>query len=188
MLTVSHWVSSVNNLGPGARTCIWFTGCSKVCDGCCSPELKCKEAGKEYAPLEMAVLVNSLLLISGDQGVTISGGDPLEQDIDDFCEFLSYLEADDILLYTGYTYKELMDSGIYERICNDVTAIICGRYIRSFDDGNPLIGSSNQELICSDHNCKGSYIEYMNLRKRQPEYYIRNNALVFTGLPVKEGD
>ena len=186
LLYVSHWIPSVTNLGPGSRTCIWFSGCSKDCEGCCSPELKQKSVGTAYAPDELAVIINSLLLITGDQGITISGGDPLEQDPDALCAFLSGLETEDILVYTGYTPEELAAAGTFEAVRNHAAALVCGRYVKALDDGNPLVGSQNQEIVYRSDRVRQRCEEYMRSHSRQAEYYVIDNTLYFTGLPKKE--
>ena len=80
------------------------------------------------------------------EGVTISGGEPLEQEAElmELLEFLRARGVRDILLYTGLTRKQL---GARARKLTKYATVVCGPYIREEDDGRALRGSSNQEFL-----------------------------------------
>jgi pyruvate formate lyase activating enzyme len=79
--------------GPGIRTTVFMKGCHLRCMWCHNPEglsfapeyvhgpNGVRLAGKEYAPAELAGLLNRQagILNSNDGGVTFSGGEPLAQ-------------------------------------------------------------------------------------------------------------
>ena len=66
----------VTTLGPGDRVAVWVQGCSRHCFGCMSPELQ-SEAGIDV-PVE--TIARSIAdVIPPNTGLTISGGEPLEQ-------------------------------------------------------------------------------------------------------------
>jgi pyruvate formate lyase activating enzyme len=79
--------------GPGIRTTVFMKGCRLRCMWCHNPEGLSFEpervlgpngtrlAGREYAPEDLAVLLNrqGAILRSGEGGVTFSGGEPLAQ-------------------------------------------------------------------------------------------------------------
>lgn len=181
---VSHIISDVENLGPGKRICVWFCGCSKNCPGCCSPELQTYSGSIEISPEKLAEIVNCKLAFTGNTGITLSGGDPLEQK--DIVAFLSLLNTRDVLVFTGYTYREILESNLYARIKEFVSAVKCGRYIRERDFGHPLMGSDNQEMIYSVPIYEKLFEDYIMSHSRETKRYLVNNKVFFTGLPKKE--
>jgi len=59
--------------GPGLRLAIWVQGCTIRCKGCCNPELFSARGGRDLS-------VEALLsLAEGCEGITLLGGEPLEQ-------------------------------------------------------------------------------------------------------------
>lgn len=180
---VSHVLTDVENLGPGKRVCVWFCGCSKNCRGCCSPELQSYDNAVKISPGELADIVNFKVAVSGASGITLSGGDPLEQE--EITEFLSLLNTRNVLIFTGYTYEEICRNGLYPQIKDYVAAVKCGRYIKESDEGHPLMGSSNQIIIYSSPIIEEQYRSYIMTHGRKINYYRLNNKQYFTGLPEK---
>ncbi|XEY13841.1 4Fe-4S cluster-binding domain-containing protein [Fervidobacterium thailandense] len=89
-------------------------------------------------------------------GLTISGGEPFEQ----FPELLHLLnlarcvEFRDILVYTGYTIKELEElfSEKFKLVKELVSAIVDGPYIQELKTDLIWKGSDNQQLHIFDSN------------------------------------
>ena len=180
-LYVSHILSDVKNLGPGKRRCVWFAGCSKNCPGCCSPELQILKNATQISTEELAEIVNFKVAMTGADGITFSGGDPLEQP--DIVDFLSQLYCPDILLFTGFDISELRDNGLLEQISEHVAVLKCGRYISEKDEGHPLMGSANQELLFLNPSLRELYETYIAEHERQLCYYRLNNMFYYSGLP-----
>lgn len=180
---VSHILTDVENLGPGKRVCVWFCGCSKNCKGCCSPELQSCINSVKISPEMLADIVNFKVAMTGASGITLSGGDPLEQE--EITVFLSQLNTRNILIFTGYTYKEICQNGLYSQIKEYVAAIKCGRYVRELDAGHPLMGSSNQIIIYSSPFFEEQFTSYIMTHGRDVKYYRLNDKKYFTGLPGK---
>lgn len=179
-MLVSHILEDVDNLGPGRRVCVWFVGCGKHCPGCISPEMKNGSAIKISAD-ELAELVNYKVAMTGAAGVTLSGGDPLEQT--EIAEFLSLLYVPDVLLFTGFTFKEVEDRGLFEQIKDNIAVLKCGPYVRELDDGHPLMGSRNQTLIYLKPEYREPYECFIREHRRQPVFYRINETIYFSGLP-----
>lgn len=178
---VSHILTGVENLGPGKRLCVWFAGCSKKCAGCCSPELKTREHAVQIGAEDLADLVNYKAAVTGAQGITLSGGDPLEQP--DIIPFLQRLILPDVMLFTGYNLTELKTKGICDRIGDYVAVLKCGRYVPGKDKGHPLMGSANQKLVFFKPEYRDAYEKYINEHKRKLSFYRLNNNVYFSGLP-----
>lgn len=181
MLNVSHVIENVTNLGPGKRICIWFSGCSKKCKGCCSPELQ-DSTGKQCDSDELALFVNCRIIETGADGVTVSGGDPLEQDKEEMLAFLKSLIAKDILVFTGYTEEEVKKLGWYEALREIGVTLKCGRYVQEKDAGHPLMGSSNQSITCLSPMMTSRYREWIDGRGRELQMYRSDEKIYFTGL------
>lgn len=160
--------------GPGDRAVIWFQGCHGMnCPGCWNQESHKHGAGS----LETANdLVGWLEKQPNIEGITISGGEPLQQAVSLLAftyqvrERLPYLS---IGLYTGYTLKELEDGRffwywgesvadntsphdefvpgtptLWKQIRDNLDFAVMGRYNQLLrTTSKPLCGSSNQELV-----------------------------------------
>src|SRR4051794_30311747 len=62
-------------LGPGVRAVIWVQGCPFRCPGCVAPETHAQAGGEV---IEVGTLAAELAALPID-GVTFSGGEPMEQ-------------------------------------------------------------------------------------------------------------
>ena len=99
----------IHTLGPGNRAVIWTKGCSKECKNCSNPELW--HIGKTAKSRSVKELFQIILNISRENridGITFTGGDPIEQ-FDELIEFIKLLKeiTNDILVYTGDYFKDL---------------------------------------------------------------------------------
>lgn len=136
--------SSVN--GPGNRFVLWTQGCSKGCRECYNPETWSLE-GQEILESEIFELIKR----SNVDGVTISGGDPLEQP-DSLLKLLLLLEGLDlpkgVIVFTGYTIDEIKEKGgsVYE-ILSHIDVLIDGRYEKDLKISSDLRGSANQNFL-----------------------------------------
>lgn len=142
--------SKVN--GPGSRIVIWTQGCSKGCTGCFNPETWDAKGGKIYRIQELYEIIYKL--IPFNTGITFTGGDPLEQPeqiyfilklIND--NLLKKL-PDGIILFTGYTYEEILnsDNKVLNHCLPLIDLLIDGRFEQSNKINNVLAGSSNQKF------------------------------------------
>lgn len=140
--------SLVNNSkvnGPGDRFVIWTQGCSKGCKGCFNPLTWTFEGSKISSNI-----LFQLIKESNCSGVTLTGGDPLEQP-DELLELLLLLKdlnlKDGIILFSGYTLEEIKNIGGSVLEClNYVDLLIDGRYVSELFVNDSLRGSSNQNF------------------------------------------
>lgn len=130
--------------GPGCRFVIWVQGCSIHCKGCWNQKMWSFDIKKEYSLSELIKMILSEKI----EGVTILGGEPLDQ----FDEvFLLCKECQNYgfstMVFTGYELEEIEKSE--KSIIKSVTDIlITGRYdekLRTID--NQWIGSTNQQIL-----------------------------------------
>lgn len=151
--------------GPGERAVVWLAGCTLGCLGCWNPETHRHGTGEQ---LSYGRLSDWILSINGIEGVTFSGGEPIQQ-IHSLLLLINWLEYKkpelSFGLYTGYTLPEL-ETGRYEFYSNSLGGTIrgsqetwealrqridfavMGRYNQQKRSigGASLLGSSNQEL------------------------------------------
>ena len=72
-------------LGPGNRTVVWFHGCARGCPGCVAAGMN---AGADYVRYTPDELSRRVLAVDGVEGVTLSGGEPFDQDVEPMTIFL----------------------------------------------------------------------------------------------------
>jgi anaerobic ribonucleoside-triphosphate reductase activating protein len=138
-----YCLSKVN--GPGNRFVLWTQGCSKGCSECFNPETWSREIYKEFSPIELFELIKNFEV----DGITISGGDPLEQE-DELLELLMLLSTmrlrKGIILFSGFTRAEISSNIIREKCLSYIDVLIDGRYEKNLKVDFSLKGSSNQEF------------------------------------------
>ena len=138
-----YCLSKVN--GPGNRFVLWTQGCSKGCSECFNPETWSNAIYKEFSPIELFELIKNFEV----DGITISGGDPLEQE-DELLELLMLLSTmrlrKGVILFSGFTRAEISSNIIREKCLEYIDVLIDGRYEKNLKVDFSLKGSSNQEF------------------------------------------
>ena len=180
----------IDSLGPGNRLVMWVTGCSKQCERCVSPELWNINGGAFISVDKLVRMIRQYFLKCSIDGITISGGDPLEQPLEtlQLCEALREL-SDDILVYTGYTLNEVeskFSAEYVERLKNVVSVLIDGRYIDSLNDNKCVLrGSLNQKIYYFDSSVEEKYEKYLSEPRKVNNVYI-DTELLTIGISNKE--
>ena len=119
-------------------------------------------------------------------GITITGGDPLEQ-IVGFTEMLPLLRTitDDLLVYTGYTIEEVKNDISelqWEALKQYISVLIDGSYIDELNDNQCVLrGSANQKIIYFDESLKEKYLKYME-RGRSIQNVFYNEKMISVGI------
>lgn len=179
-------IAPVHSLGPGERVCLWTRGCIKHCPGCISPELQSPE-GEDIPEEMLARVLIQTALANGCQGLTLSGGDPLEQPE----SLLRLLQAvrphfPDILVYTGYSLDAIAAGhcGEAARQCLSlIDILIDGPYIHSRNHPDCVLrGSDNQVIHYLTPDLRESYEHYLR-QGRTLETFAHNGNLIITGIP-----
>ena len=150
--------------GPGSRAVIWLQGCSLSCPGCWNPLSHSLEGGMAVeiaSVVEWAADLQSNRLIDG---LTISGGEPLEQ-ADALLALLQALRLRvpeiSIGLFSGYTESELArgavlshdghlpshQADLWSAIRQHLDFAVLGRFNRHRLSHQPLVTSPNQALL-----------------------------------------
>ena len=154
--------SSVN--GPGNRAVIFVQGCSLRCPGCQNPKTHKFGPGERRSPFALADWVKGL---EGIEGLTLSGGEPLEQ-LDDGLDMLVHEVKEaglSVGLFTGYTEQELNTGNFrwsaqantrapkYKKaeawrwLKTKLDWAVMGRYQQHDRSNEPMLASHNQHLV-----------------------------------------
>ena len=141
----------VNN-GDGCRITLWLPGCTHKCPGCHNAHTHDYNQGQEFNEDTFNELIEKLDK-AHIQGLTISGGDPLDQSnevLDDLYSLLyrlrNRLQEKDIWLYTGFYIDKLGPKQI--DVVDMCDVVVDGPYIQSKRDISlPFRGSENQTII-----------------------------------------
>ena len=190
-MKIDRLLFPIETLGPGKRLVIWTKGCSKHCYRCANPELWDAENAREISVKELAGIIHNIHSQTPVEGLTFTGGDPLEQ-AEELLELLTELKdiIPDILVYTGYTYGELQaewPEEMLKRLEQYVSVLIDGPYIDEKNNACPLRGSDNQELYFFDKNYEAQYREYLT-RGRKIQNVFMGNSLISVGIHNRNED
>lgn len=143
----------------GLRCSIFFCGCKHGCKGCFNSELWNFNSGKPF-DREAKEKVISLLLDEHCGGkLSILGGEPLQQDLDEMKSFLTEVRERvpnaHIALWTGYYLHELnIEQQEIIALCD---VVVDGRFDEDLKDKKLLFrGSSNQTIW---ENVNGKFVK-----------------------------
>tara|TARA_B110000003_G_C16600856_1_gene515554 strand:- start:264 stop:845 length:582 start_codon:yes stop_codon:yes gene_type:complete len=129
--------------GPGLRFVIWVQGCTLACKGCWNKNFWPKEGGNNRS---IESLVTQISTTESIEGITILGGEPLEQPeaVLDLINSVQRLNLS-IFLYSGFETHELNST---QKKCIEASDIVVlGRYDEQKRNINlRWRGSSNQVL------------------------------------------
>lgn len=147
--------------GPGLRYVIWVQGCTLACPGCFNPETHpaavpgahALPAGSERTAEELADAVLAEAARAAAQGcpldgVTLSGGEPLEQPaaLAAFIRTLRDRNRDlGIVVLTGFTRREIERDPRLSAAVAAADMVIAGRYNQALRLASGLRGSANKE-------------------------------------------
>lgn len=150
VLRLSRTHHPVTVLGHGTRAGIWTQGCGIGCSGCIARDTWAPDGGSQ---VRVEALLGWLSGLPGPlDGLTVSGGEPLEQP-----EALAVLLAGvrerftapgfDLLLYSGRAWPALARDRRAAPALQLCDAVVAGPYVRRRAAAHPLRGSGNQRIV-----------------------------------------
>lgn len=168
------WISCIKDYskvnGSGNRCVIWTQGCSLRCPGCFNTGLQPFQKGKSFDPVALGIHLAQL----NCDGLTISGGEPLDQNHALYklmCTYKQHCEKI-ILLFTGYSLQEIKKSPKKLRTILVADAALCGRYL-------PGLQWNNKRLLL----ISGRLTEQEILPNQDIEMSIQDGMAYMTGYP-----
>jgi len=130
--------------GPGARFVVWLQGCSLGCPGCFNPTTHDAGGGTERSIDELVAAIPDNV-----EGITLSGGEPLQQP-EAALALLRAARAAGLttLVFSGYTIDEIRAQPLGGAILAELDVLIDGRYVSTARHAAGLRGSANQRIHC----------------------------------------
>ena len=174
--------------GPGLRCTLWLQGCTLGCPGCFNPETHTADSGQW---VEVEALAGRILALAGPaagseaahriEGLTISGGEPLQQ-LPALLHLLRAVRLNSrlgILLFSGYTWDEIQRMPAAGELLGLLDVLIAGRYQANRRFGQGLLGSTNQSL----HLLTGRYTLAELQSVPEAEVFITpDGQVIFSGI------
>ena len=152
--------------GQGIRTVIWTQGCSHNCPYCHNPQTHDFNGGEL---VELIDVIEKLENLSGQDGITFSGGDPMFQPKQ--CSILAKVSHDlgmNVWAYTGFTFEELIQKGNKDILdfLSNIDVLIDGKFeIDKKSMDLEFRGSSNQRIIDVPKSLEHHKVILYNLKK-----------------------
>lgn len=152
--------------GEGLRTVLWFQGCKHNCKFCQNPETHDMNGGFEISLDSLLLQIDKL---EGQNGVTLSGGDPF------FQPHAASLVAEkvhtcgmNVWAFTGFTFEQLIElkkkNRDIESLLNNIDVLIDGKFDETKKSLNCRFrGSTNQRILDVSTSLKNNKaIKYMD--------------------------
>lgn len=171
ILSLGHRVDRSEIYGPGVRSVFWTQGCNLGCKGCWNTKYWSKRGGIE---VKISHLLEELDSIEGIEGITLLGGEPLQQAHASLQLIKGCKEKGlTVFLYTGYEPSEF-DSTMQQ--CFDLSDIaVTGRFVQEQRDTSlQWRGSRNQQV----HFISDAYDESMLSEQTEVECHILPNGQI----------
>ena len=141
--------------GFGCRVTIWVAGCNRHCPGCHNPHTWAYNQGKKLISVEVLLKIYEQVDKDYIQGITISGGDPFDQDEESLNDLLFFIKDfkinfpdKDIWIYSGGLYEDFIKNDIIREILLWSDVLVDGPFIQEKKLLDlPFRGSTNQRII-----------------------------------------
>jgi anaerobic ribonucleoside-triphosphate reductase activating protein len=181
-MNIAHIEEQSFIYGPGCRFVIWTQGCSIRCTGCWN------EAMWAFAPrlnIGTHQLLDRILQYKGKiEGVTILGGEPLDQYEETLSLLTSCVKSGlSAMLFTGYERYEIQEKCM-SAIMDNLDILVTGRYEEEKRTlHHQWIGSTNQNIYFLTER-------YSNYRMSTANYtelsLDEDGSLTILGFPDKK--
>ena len=142
-ISLGHRLDYSEIYGPGVRSVFWTQGCNLACKGCWNKQYWSSRGGSE---IEVSQILNELDQLEGIEGITLLGGEPLQQSAASLELIRGCKEMGlSVFLYTGYDPSEFDET---MQACFDLSDIaVTGRYVQELRDTTlRWRGSRNQQV------------------------------------------
>jgi len=141
--------------GTGCRVTIWFSGCNRRCPGCHNPHTWAYNQGKELLSDEVLEKIYSNVDKKYIEGITLSGGDPFDQDEESLEELLIFIKqfklkfpSKNIWVYSGGLYEDFIKNDTIREILLWCDVLVDGPFKQELKELDlPFKGSTNQRII-----------------------------------------
>ncbi len=140
------WQANSRANGPGLRYVLWFQGCDLGCKGCFNPKTHTDTITTQAS---VADVFESIVTHPSEmEGITISGGEPLQQS-ESLLALLKRIRQHtklSVILFSGYTIDEIRAQPNGNSILALIDVLIDGRYQSGQRKADQMCGSANQKI------------------------------------------
>jgi len=143
-LKLNHILEHSRVQGPGDRFTIWVQGCSIHCKDCNNSDTWDFNAGSFVDTDDLFPLI---IKTTATTGLTLTGGEPLDQFEAVFELTKKVFLYKDIFLCSGYLFKDIEKNSKLKEILKFVDIICAGPFESDKVCQSQWKGSSNQEII-----------------------------------------
>lgn len=172
--------------GPGERSALWLQGCSIKCPDCCNPEMHDQCAGEE---ISINALAKKIISAHAD-GLTILGGEPLDQSIELILLLQQLAEAGyhGIILFSGYEWHSITADQTKRRATSLCDLVVAGPFDKKqTPSSRRWIGSENQTTHFITDFYAGLQKDWPQ-NMREIEIFIKDNVIMVNGTPLSSED
>lgn len=184
IINVAAMVKKTQTHGPGVRSAVWVQGCHFGCAGCIAPDWQ------RVAPammLDPVALAEELAAVPAE-GLTISGGEPMEQAAPVTAlvsEYKRLCPDRNVMLYTGFKRQDLTRP-YHLALLYHVDILVDGLYIDALNDDQGQRGSSNQVIHGMSETGKRLIDQYaLASGRRNVEIHSTLGGWVLVGVPER---
>lgn len=187
-LYIDSFSYPVTNLGPGERFALWVQGCSLRCKGCMAISMQERKESNKKSVAEVFSVIKEVS--NGLDGITISGGEPFEQarPLTSLIKLIKEHTSLDIMVYSGYTIKELKSRDETQNLLNLIDILIDGRFDKNNTNKKIWRGSDNQNFHILSKRVQ-KYAKYQDAKykdKRELHLEMNNgNSFKIIGIPER---
>lgn len=186
-LTVAKFQARTKVLGPGIRAVVWFHGCTRHCPHCIAAGMNHSE---DFETIAAEQLAERVLQLDDIEGITLSGGEPFQQNAVDLLAFVQAVKAKSnlsIMVYTGYLIDELKSRPETAKILQFLDLLVDAPYIHEQNDDSVWRGSANQTIHFLSERYMALREEILHRKGREMEIRLGlDGTLDLTGIPSKK--
>lgn len=156
--------------GPGNRLVIWVQGCKFNCKGCFNPETH------PYTKEHLIDVIDLVKMINEDtsiEGITISGGEPLDYPKEIYFILTRIENRFTTILYSGFNFEDVFSDEDLMKVVKLADLSVIGRYDLSLP--HPYYG---KKFVLTSKRIDIDYFK----PKEIVEYVLSNNIVTKTGI------
>ncbi|MHA1945000.1 MAG: 4Fe-4S single cluster domain-containing protein [Candidatus Hodarchaeales archaeon] len=135
--------------GPGPHYTIWVQGCNLRCNGCFNPHTHDPDGGYLQPIPDLLQKIASLWHKNEIKGVTITGGEPLQQikSLTSLIRGVKDIGNIGIIILTGFSQVQCYKLSEFDIIKQFTDVLIAGPFKKNQKLQEGIRGSSNKEVI-----------------------------------------
>lgn len=167
--------------GIGIRTVIWTQGCPHNCKGCHNMSTHDFKSGIVF---DIDELKEELLTIKGQDGITLSGGEPFSQPLE-CLELAKFAHSIDLTVwaYSGFVFEDILKSKKQLELLKEIDILVDGKFEVDLASLDLLFkGSSNQRVIDVKKSLEKNEVilveEYSKFKDNKSLYQKKTNIFI----------